>query len=172
MSTASRNKNLVFIIAVLLLTNIAVLAYFLVFKKSEPHNEHQGDRRNGMMVEMLEKEVGFDSKQMTQYKQLKDLQKITVRPLFDEMRKAKDNLFRYLPDPNVNDSAISSAADVIGQKQKTLDLQTFSHFKQVRNLCSSPEQQIKFDSAVNRMFRKMGRPANKNGSDKEVKSDK
>lgn len=32
MSTTSRNKNLIFIIAVLLLTNIAVLAYFLWFK--------------------------------------------------------------------------------------------------------------------------------------------
>ncbi len=165
MSTTSRNKNLLFIIAALLLTNIAVLAYFLWIKQPEPK---RGQNKNGMS-EMLQKEVGFSDEQVAQYKQLKEQQLTSIKPMFDEMRKAKDSLFRLLSDPNANDSVINKATDAIAQKQKILDLQTFNHFKKVRALCT-PEQQPKYDSMVQRMFRKMGRPqARRNDADKEEK---
>jgi periplasmic protein CpxP/Spy len=150
-----RNKNLLFIIAALLLTNIAVLVYFLWIKPCEPKTDSQ---KRSSMTEMLEKEVGFTDEQVGQYKQLKEEQKATIRPMYDEMRKAKDSLFRLLSDPSVNDSIINKVSDVIAQKQKALDLQTFNHFKKVRALCTTPEQQTKYDSLVLRMFRKMGKP--------------
>ncbi|MDP4262712.1 MAG: periplasmic heavy metal sensor [Bacteroidota bacterium] len=166
MSTTSRNRNLLFIIAALLLTNIAVLAYFLWIK--QPEAKHGPDKKNGMS-DMLQKEVGFTDEQVAQYKQLKDQQWTTIKPMFDEMRKAKDSLFRLLSDPNANDSIINKATDAIAQKQKILDLQTFNHFKKVRALCTA-EQQPKYDSMVQRMFRKMGKPqARRSDADKEEK---
>lgn len=63
MST-TRNKNLLFVIAVLLLTNIAVLVYFLGFKRSGDHPHDNNDRKGGFMVDMLQKEVGFDTTQI------------------------------------------------------------------------------------------------------------
>jgi Spy/CpxP family protein refolding chaperone len=170
MST-SRNKNLLFIIAALLLTNIAVLAYFLWIKQPEPKRTGPDNKREGMAGKLKE-EVGFNDEQTAQYKQLKDQQWATVRPMFDEMRKAKDSLFRLLSDPNVNDSIINKVSDVIAQKQKALDLQTFNHFKKVRALCT-PEQQSKYDSMVQRMFRRMGKPMRKNNEQgKEEKTNK
>jgi Spy/CpxP family protein refolding chaperone len=168
--TTSRNRNLLFIIAALLLTNVAVLAYFLWIKKPEEKQRGSGPK-NGGMTEMLQKEVGFNNEQVAQYKQLKDQQWATIRPMFDEMRKAKDSLFRLLSDPNVNDSIIYKTSDVIAQKQKALDLQTFNHFKKVRALCT-PDQQSKYDSMVLRMFRKMGKPMRKNEQGKEEKTNK
>ena len=167
MSTTSRNKNLVFIIAVLLLTNIAVLGYFLWYKK--PAQDPKRIDRPGMMIEALQKEVGFNDAQMEQYKQLKDQQRETVRPLFDEMRKAKENLFRLMSDSLASDSSIEAAANVIAQQQKALDKQTLNHFRRVRALCSSLDQQVKYDSAVLRMFRKMGRPPKRIETSKEEK---
>ena len=164
MSQPSRNKNLIFIIAVLLLTNIAVLVYFLWLKKPEEPKRNSG--HGSGLTEMLQQEVGFDENQIAQYKQLKEAQWKTIRPLFDEMRKAKDSLFRLMSDSTVSDSIINNAADVIGKKQRALDLQTFNHFKKVRTLCITPEQQVKYDSAVLRMFRKMGKPARKGEADK------
>jgi hypothetical protein len=152
----SKNKNLVFIIAVLLLTNIAVLVYFLGFKKHERPLSNS-DHRSGVMIEMLEKEVGFDENQMGEYKKLKEKQRETVRPMFDDMRKAKENLFIHIGDSLTNDSLLSSKAETIAARQRALDLQTFDHFKQVRTLCK-PDQLEKYDSAVLRMFRKMGKP--------------
>lgn len=166
MSTTSRNKNLVFIIAVLLLTNIAVLVYFLAFKKHP--DPKTGGPRTGL-TDMLQTEVGFNDDQVAQYKQLKEQQREKIRPLFDEMRKAKDNLFKLMGDSTVSDSMISIAADAIAQRQKMLDLETFSHFKKVRALCATPEQQVKYDSAVLRMFRKMGKPARRNEASKQEK---
>lgn len=160
MSTTSRNKNLLFIIAVLLLTNIAVLGYFLWFKKPEPKQQHSRGGGPGMMIEALQKEVGFTDAQISEYKKLKDLQKETVRPLFDEMRKAKEGLFRLIADSTVSDSAIQAAGNAIAQQQKALDIETLNHFKKVRLLCSTDEQRVKYDSAVLQMFRKMGKPRN------------
>jgi len=151
-----RNRNLLIIIGVLLLTNIAVLVYFLGQKKStKPVTSHSEKDKNGI-AEMLQKEVGFNDEQTAQYKQLKEKQRETIKPMYDDMRKAKDSLFRLLSYPETNDSLLNKMADAIAQKQKALDLQTFNHFKRVRTLCT-PEQQPKYDSMVLRMFRKMGK---------------
>lgn len=74
--------------------------------------------------------------------------------MFDEMRKAKDSLFRLMTKPGISDSVVNSVADVIAQKQKALDLQTFNHFKNVRALCKDQAQAVKYDSAIFRMFKK------------------
>lgn len=159
MSNQSRNRNLIFIIVVLLLTNIGVLGYFLWFKDSDKKGSGDNNQQHkGAMLDILEKEVDFTPQQIEQYKQLKDQQRTATKPMYEDMRKAKDKLFRLMSDSTVSDSVISQAAEVIGQKQQELDLQTFAHFKRVRALCSSVEQAVKYDSAVLRMFRRMGKP--------------
>jgi len=169
MTNPSRNRNLVFIIAALLLTNIAVLAYFLWIKQPEKRDKNQGNRPNIGMVDRLKDSVGFNDEQLTQFKKLKDEHWESLKPMFDEMRKAKDNLFRLLADPTASDSVINKASDVIAEKQKALDLQTFNHFKRVRAICTS-EQQAKYDSLIQRMFRKMGKPIHRNDKDKDQKT--
>lgn len=168
MSTNTRNKNLLFIITVLLLTNIAVLAYFLWFRECSPKPASNKDR-NGVMIDALQKEVGFTDAQMTEYKKLKEQQKETVRPLFDEMRKAKESLFSLVSDSSVNDSIVQSSADRIAAQQKSIDIQALEHFKKVRMLCTSDEQRVKYDSAVLKMLRKMGKPPKKAEGSKEEK---
>lgn len=157
-TTTSRNRNLLVIIVVLLLTNIAVLGYFLWFKKSGKSPMAEKDKNS--VTEMLKKEVGFNEEQLGQYKQLKDKQREIIRPMFDEMRKAKDSLFRLLSYPETPDSLLDKASDVIAQKQKALDLQAFNHFKRARMLCT-PQQQAKYDSVIVQVIRKMGKPARK-----------
>jgi Spy/CpxP family protein refolding chaperone len=171
MSNPSPNRNLLFIIAALLLTNIAVLVYFFWIK--QPKTDFGGHERpkNGI-ADKLKDSVGFNDEQVAQYQKLKDEQWASIRAMFDEMRKAKDGLFRLLSDPNASDSVINKASDVIAQKQKALDLQTFNHFKKVRALCATPEQQVKYDSLIQRMFRRMGKPMRRNEKDKEEKTNK
>jgi len=156
------NKNLLIIIAVLLLTNIGVLGYFLWYKKP-PEKQEQRDRNNGI-TDVLQKEVGFSPEQIAQYKQMKDRQRETIRPMYDEMRKAKDSLFHLLKDSAVSDSTAAKAADLIAQRQKMLDLQTFAYFRKVRGLCT-PEQLPRYDSVIQNMFSKMNRPPRRSDSD-------
>ena len=169
MSTPA-NRNLLIIIGVLLITNIAMLVYFLSDRKTAKPAEQTKDSRMGV-AEMLQKDVGFTEEQITKYKAFKEKQKETIRPMFDDMRRAKDSLFRLLSYPETSDSVVSKAADVIAQRQKALDLQTFSHFKRVRTLCT-PDQQTKYDSMVIKMFSKMGRTQRHGESDKKEKQNK
>jgi Spy/CpxP family protein refolding chaperone len=173
MST-SRNKNLLFIIAALLLTNIGVLSYFLWIKQSKTDGGGgHGERPRIDMADRLKDSIGFNDDQVAQFKKLKEEQWATIRPMFDEMRKAKDSLFKLISDSNASDSVINKVSDVIAQRQKALDLQTFNHFKKVRALCTTPEQQVKYDSMIQRMFRRMGKPMRKNNEQgKEEKTNK
>ena len=166
MSTTSSNRNLIFIIAALLLTNIAVLVYFLLLR--HPDHGHQGppSRSSNGISEKLKDSVGFNEQQIAEYQKLKDEQSASIKTMFDEMRKAKESLFKLLSDPNVSDSAIGRASDDIANKQKALDLQTFNHFKKVRALCT-PDQLVKYDSLIQRMFRKMGRPIHRGDKDRD-----
>jgi periplasmic protein CpxP/Spy len=159
MST-TRNRNLLIIITVLLLTNIGMLAYFLGQKKNTKPCPPAEAARVGV-AEMLQKEVGFTDEQTVKYKEMKEMQKARIRPMYDNMRKAKDSLFRLLSFPGTPDSLISKAADVIAKQQKEIDMETFNHFKRVRTLCT-PGQETNFDSMVIRMFRKMGKPVRHN----------
>jgi len=151
-----RNRNLLIIIAVLLLTNVAVLVYFLGQKKDK--GTPPADAGRIPVVEMLQKEVGFDEEQTARYKEMKEKQREKIRPMYDDMRKSKDSLFRLLSFPETSDSVLNRVTDAIALKQKAIDLETFNHFKRVRRLCKE-DQLTKYDSMVVRMFRKMGKPA-------------
>ena len=154
MST-SKNRSLIFIIAVLLFTNIAVLAYFLWYKK--PSRPPDGrDRSRGIELP-LQNEVGFNEEQMSQYKQMRDEQMKAIKPMFDDMRKTKDSLFRMVSSENANDSTVNVIANAIASKQKEMDLRMYNHFKRIRSLCT-PAQLPKYDSVIQRMVRKMGKP--------------
>ena len=152
-----RNRNLLIIIAVLLLTNVAVLVYFLGQNKKDKATP-PADAGRPPVVEMLQNEVGFDDEQTARYKELKEKQREKIRPMYDDMRKVKDSLFRLLSFPETSDSVLNQITDAIALKQKAIDLQTFNHFKRVRLLCKE-DQLTKYDSMVVRMFRKMGKPA-------------
>jgi hypothetical protein len=166
MSNGSRNKNLLVIIVVLLLTNIALLGYFLWFKNSGKE-QHSNNRERTGIADMLRKEVGFDTVQMTSYREMRETQKQVLRPMFDAMRTAKDSLFSQIGKSGPEDTLVLKMAAVIGQRQQDLDMQTFRYFSKVRELCK-PDQVRAYDSLITQMFRRMGRPK----SDAEKKNGK
>ena len=170
MNTPSRNRNLILVIAALLLTNIAVLAYFLWLKPHKPKGPPDKPRVD--MPSRLRDSIGFNDAQVAEYLKLREEQRTKMGTMYDEMRKAKDNLFKLLSDSNASDSLIGKASDVIAEKQKALDVSTFNHFKRIRALCT-PEQQPRYDTMIQRMFRKMNRPPMKaNARDKDDKGNK
>lgn len=152
----TRYRNLLIIIGVLLLTNIAVLVYFLGSKKPEKAQSSADRKEPSTVFEMLQQEVGFTEEQIAQYKQMKDKQKGIIRPMYDDMRKTKDSLFRLLSYPETSDSTLNHIADAIAQKQKALDLQTFNYFKRIRTLCTAG-QLPKYDSMILPLLRKLGK---------------
>lgn len=163
-----RNRNLLIIIGVLLLTNIAVLVYFLGQKKENKSVHNNAKNNKSFVAEMLQKEVGFTEEQTAEYKQLKEKQREVIRPMYDDMRNAKDSLFRLLSYPTTSDSVLKAMAEAIAQKQKALDLQTFNYFKTLRTLCT-PEQLPKYDSMILPLLRKIGKLPKHNEPEKTDK---
>jgi Spy/CpxP family protein refolding chaperone len=143
MSTTSKTRALVAAVIFLVLTNIAVLVFFLCCKGPGRKDPHGG--REAMMKEFLQKEIGFTPQQIQQYDTLSKQHREGIKASFDEMRNNKEQQFRELGRNAFSDSAISIAANHSSEMQKEMEVKMILHFKEIRKLCT-PEQQPKFDS--------------------------
>jgi len=152
MNSVTKNKSLVSIIIFLLITNIAMLVFFLVLNKPA-QKDSRGRDQNGMSG-MLQKEVGFSKDQLDTYQSLRKNQMDTVHALFDDLRKSKMDFYNLIYSSQVSDSSLNKAAGIIAEKQKMLDMRMFNHFKMVRNICT-PDQLPKFDSTIQKVFVRM-----------------
>jgi protein CpxP len=152
MNSLTKNKSLISIIIFLLITNIAMLVFFLVLNKPTQKDSHGRDQ-NGMSG-MLQKEVGFSKDQLDTYQALRKDHMDTVHALFDDLRKSKMDFYNLIYISQVPDSTLQRAADIIAKKQKMLDMHMFNHFKMIRNICS-PDQLQKFDSTIQKVFIRM-----------------
>jgi periplasmic protein CpxP/Spy len=152
MDTISKNKSLISIIIFLLIMNLAMLIFFLVLNNQSQRNSHVHDQ-NGISG-VLQKDVGFTKEQLDIYQSLRKEQIDKIHSLFDELRKAKRDFYNLLYISQVSDSSVNRAADLIAEKQKTLDLQMFNHFEMVRNICT-PDQLQKFDTTIKKVIIRM-----------------
>jgi competence protein ComGC len=150
----AKNKVLLIIVGVLLLVNLVVLLLFLNMKQQGNRFRDRG--RQGM-TEILEKKAGFSKQQLQAYQGLREQHLKKIKPLLADMRNARDSFYKLLYRPDVTDSLLSNAADTIAVRQKAIDLQTFRHFQQVRNLCDD-SQRPKVDSLIRQLMNRMGPP--------------
>ncbi len=164
MDSTTKNKSLVSIIIFLLITNIAMLIFFLALNNPAQKNVHIRDQ-NGMSG-MLQKEVGFSNDQLNKYQSLRKEQMDSIHSLFDGLRKSKLNFYSLIYSSNVADSSVKNAADLISKNQKILDLKMFNHFKMVRNICT-PDQLEKFDSTIKKVFIRMTGRSGKDGHEQK-----
>jgi len=162
---ASRNKTLLAIIAVLLVSNIAVLLYFVVLKNNGRHP----DKRRSPMTEFLQKEVGFTPGQLHLFDSLKQRHHTIIKPLGEDLSRSRDSLYNLIGKPAATDSALQAAAAVIGRKQSALELQLFDNFQQIRGICT-PAQLPKFDSLAPSLVRKMMIPSRRFSAPKKTDS--
>ena len=161
MDSTTKNKSLVSIIIFLLITNIAMLIFFVVLNNPAQKNVRNRDQ-NGM-AGMLQKEVGFSKDQLDKYQSLRKEDLDSIHNLFDGLRKSKMNFYSLIYSSNLSDSSVVNAADLVATKQKSLDLKMFNHFKMIRNICTS-DQLEKFDSTIKKVFVRMTSRSGKNGT--------
>lgn len=152
MDTIKKYKALVSIIIFLLITNFAMLIFFMVISKPIDR-KYRNHEQNGIYT-LLQKEVGFSKDQLDQYQDLRNQQRKNVSPLFNEIKKSKEDFYDLLYSGNASDSLINADADSIALTQKKIDLQMFNHFKMVRNICT-PDQVQKFDSSMKKVITRM-----------------
>ena len=160
MNTATKNKSLISIIIFLLITNVAMVVFFLVLNNPVAKSSRERDP-NGMSG-MLQKEVGFTKDQVGVYQSLRKEHSDSIHMLFDNLRKSKTDFYNLMYSPQVPDSSVNKAADLIAGDQKMLDLHMLSHFKMVRNICTA-DQLLKFDTSIKKVISRMtARPGREN----------
>ena len=153
MNSSSRSRRLIVIISILLLTNIAILAFFL-WPRSGQNKNAAGPKPGYGMAETLKREVGLDSQQVRELNRLREEHWKKMKPLFEDLQHTKNEFYLLLKAPETPDAVIDSAASRIAQKQKLVDLQVFQHFRNSRLVCN-PEQRPKYDSLVQIIIKRM-----------------
>ena len=164
--TSSRNKGLLLIITALLISNLALVAY-LVFGKSQGKRPPQSRE---YFSNFIKKELNFSEEQSAKFQQLMAGHFEKLKPIMAEVRKAKDSMFTLMRQTEIPpDSILQKAAENISQKQKQQELQSFNHFRLVRELCND-EQKLKFDSLISKMInRSFNRSSDRGKKDKGKK---
>lgn len=157
MTMPTKSRMLGILVVILLITNVAMLVFFVFLKPTPPQGQNRAKRGGYDVTVFLEKEVGFTKAQMAAYDSLRTQHWNTMKPNFNGMRIAKDSFYQQLYRASVADSVINAYGDSIALKQKAIDMQVFRHFQQVRNLCTD-DQRPKFDSLINQVIRKMSGP--------------
>jgi hypothetical protein len=164
MASVSRNKIYVLLIGILLLSNLAMVAFFVANKPEK--KEVRRERAGGYMREALKSEVGFNEGQMESFEDMAARHKQQMRPLFEDIGKTKEGFYQMLTQPGTPDSVLNSSAREIGEKQRLIDLKIFNHFQNLRALCT-PEQRPKFDTLVQRVVHRMVFPMHRGESRKD-----
>ena len=94
MSSSSKTKILVTAVVFLLLTNIAMLVFFLCCKG--PDRKDQRGGREAMMKSFLQKDIGFSTQQLQQYDDLSKAHKDSIKPFFEAMRNNREQELKEL----------------------------------------------------------------------------
>jgi periplasmic protein CpxP/Spy len=158
----NRNKLLLFIIALLLVSNL-VLAFFLVSRKPGRPEMRSRNERMQYMHNLLQKEVDFSAAQLEQFDTLRKKHMSVMQPLMDSLRLSKEQLFNQVS--TINDSTEQTAAAQIGYYQAKIDRQMLNHLREVRQLCTN-EQQPAYDSAVQKITKRLVQGYRKTDSNK------
>jgi len=151
MNNITKSRLLSIVVIVLLIANIAALTIFWlkrVEKKMPPQSKHQA----GGPFAFLVKELDFDSVQTMAYKNIRDEHQKDVEGYRSAIRKAKDDLFALLKEPNTNENSLQNALNNVGEKEKIFDKVVFLHFQKVRALCTETQKK-KFDEIIQEALR-------------------
>ena len=147
------SKYLLVLIAVLLLANIVGIVFFL--SNNTGRGKSGNNERKNAMVGYLTKDLGFSTEQLVAYDSLTAQHRRNMGPLFEQMKKEKENRLRYVAQHAFADTAIASAVAITAAKQQSLETQMMIHLKDVRNICTA-EQKLKFDSTIHKVFARKG----------------
>jgi periplasmic protein CpxP/Spy len=160
MSTQTKSKLYLLIIGILLITNIAMLFFFLQNKDKGKKTPNRGNDKSVMMKEFLKKDVGFTESQLQQYDTLSRRNRERMKADMDAMKSAKEEQFKELGSKGFSDSAIVAAAIKVAGNQKQVEEKMLGYFATVRKLCTA-EQLPKFDSLFYKMWSKKKPPTEK-----------
>lgn len=151
MNNLTKNKWFLFLLGFLLIANITLLLSFFVFgEKTEgrPRTNNPAPASG-----FLSKELSFSEEQKALHKEMRDAHFKSIKPLWEEIRKTKDSLYKQLNNPAFDEAALQAMTERLAEKNKMSDQMMFRYFKELRKICTE-DQLPGFDSIVPQMVNK------------------
>ena len=149
MKSLIKNKITSWIIAILIIANIATLLYFWV--------GHFRNQKMNSPREFLAKKLNFSDNQKSIYFNLAKEHNQSANKIRAQIKIDKDNFFKLLQSDQISDSVRNNEALKVSLSIQSLDILTFEHFKKVRAICSE-EQKLKFDELIQKMVNSVNSP--------------
>ncbi|MBA4853109.1 Spy/CpxP family protein refolding chaperone [Emticicia sp. BO119] len=146
MKDTNRFRILWVAVAVLVVLNMGMIAWFTFFAHRQPPPQRL----------FLEKELNFDEKQKEDYRVMREEHFLKARALREHIKILKEAFFKSIADSSLSDDELRKRALDIGTEASQLDLLTFKHFRDVRQICTS-QQKEKFDEIIEEVLRGMDR---------------
>ncbi len=157
MSYFNRNKGWAIAFLLLIFLNIATLTALWLMKDGRPLPFLKDKDPKSGVVDFLVKELGFDSLQKQKLISLRDAHQQKVKELRKNNREAKDAFFALLQRSDLPDSVVANGAKEAARYDQELDVLTFQHFREIRNLCNE-EQKKKFENVIREVLKMIGPP--------------
>lgn len=156
------------IIALLLIINIATLSIiwiYIINDKKNPYEDFPPPPKDP--GELMQKEFGFNDKQIKEFEALKKELFSDSDVLFKSLDSLQiilvNELYKSVPNQKETDSILT----VISSLHQKLEAARFNHFKKVLSICNA-EQKEKFKPVLLQMFSKKP-PVHRKGGDRPPK---
>ena len=140
MTQITRSKWFVISFAVLLVSNIVMVV--MLFRNTEKPAEKKVSTFSQMVTDLQ-----LDTIQHQIFRQRKDSFMKSMKPLWDDIRRSKNEMYLQLQRADTPDSVIHRLAVVIGEKTSVSEEMQYRHFRELRMVCNA-DQQARFDTLV------------------------
>ena len=91
--------------------------------------------------------IGFRREQAEKFEELKRAHHREAGRILHELKQKKQDLILKVTKEPANHEEVIKSAEEIGTKQKELELLTFNHFKDIRELCDEGQKK-RFDEVI------------------------
>lgn len=150
MNPGLKIKSLYIIVALLLMINAATLGFvwYTTFnlRVNPPLNPPRQDNGKSFLAE----ELGFTGEQSQKFEALKKEHHEGFEKIMNQTKDLKDQLFECIKTGD--DAKAKEIAAKLSDINKSTELMTYEHFKEIRKICSE-EQKVKFDRILKDLVR-------------------
>ena len=144
-------------VVLLAVLNICLLGSIWL-KQGKPSQDEMRRPPNGeKAADFLLEQLKFSPQQLAEFEKLKEQHRNAIDSLREISKEVHRLFFDNLKAEKQDTAKVNELAKAIADNQTQIELVTFNHFKQVRNLCNY-KQKVTFDEIIQEVLKRMARP--------------
>ena len=155
MKRENKTRILVWIIVILIATNLSTIGSFYYHRVTEmkASEEVQNDQTaipGEQRTRFFRDELGLDAAQLDRFREINRTFNRSAKNIETELAQTRQELIRELGEQQSDSSKLNSLANQVGENHQQLKLVTIDFYLNMKQICS-PEQKEK----LNRIFQEM-----------------